>query len=131
MNLVCAFPAILGFLLPLFAGAQAPSTIRIEMAEYFFRPATIHLIGGRPARLVLVNRGQIAHQFETAYLQALSVRIVSDPLEVEATGLGFVRLDPGGVARLEFVPRRTGRFVFFCGIEGHREAGMQGFVQVR
>ncbi|HKV44850.1 MAG TPA: cupredoxin domain-containing protein [bacterium] len=117
--------------LPLSAAAQTPPAIRLEMSEFTFRPATIHLTTGRPVRLLLVNRGQIAHQFETGYLSALPVTMVSGPLHVEAPGLTIIRLDPGGTARLEFLPRQTGHFVFFCAIEGHREAGMQGILEVR
>ena len=101
------------------------------MQEFAFRPATIRLAAGRPGRLVLVNQGQIAHQFETTYLHTLPVRIVGDALSVEATGLDLVRLNPGGTARLEFLPRAKGRFMFACTLEGHKEAGMQGTIEVR
>ena len=48
----------------------------------------------------------------------------------ETPGLELIRLDPGGTARVEFLPRRTGRFVFACTLEGHQEAGMQGVLEV-
>jgi uncharacterized cupredoxin-like copper-binding protein len=101
------------------------------MSEFEFRPATIRLTAGRPVRLELVNRGQIAHQFEAAYLRALPVRITGDAVYAETAGLDFIRLDPGGTARVEFLPRRKGRFVFACTIEGHQEHGMQGMLDVR
>jgi len=124
--------AVAALLLPSSAGAQTqPAVIRIEMSEFAFRPAALTLTAGRPVRLVVVNEGQIAHQFEAAYLRALPLQLVGDALHAEIPGLEFLRVNPGGTARLEFVPWRKGRFVFFCGIEGHREAGMQGFVQVR
>jgi uncharacterized cupredoxin-like copper-binding protein len=59
------------------------------------------------------------------------VRIVGDTVFAEAAGLDLIRLNPGRTARLEFLPRRTGRFVFACTLEGHREAGMQGTLDVR
>jgi len=121
---------MVGLLLPLAAGAQTPSVIRVEMIEFAFRPATISLTVGQPVRLVLMNRGQIAHQFETSYLRAAVVRIVGEMIAVDATGLNFLRLDPGGTARLEFIPREKGRFIFVCTIEGHREAGMHGLLKV-
>ncbi len=118
-------------LMPPSAGAQAPSVVRVEMHEFAFRPATIRLTAGRPVRLVLVNQGQIAHQFETAYLRAVPVRVVGDTVSMEAAGLDLVRLNPGGSTRLEFVARGKGRFMFACTIEGHKEAGMQGILEVR
>lgn len=113
------------------AGAQMQATVRVEMSEFAFRPATISLPAGQPVRLVLVNKGQIAHQFEAEYLHALAVRIVSDSVYAEVSGFTVIRLDPGREARIEFLPQRKGRFVFACTIEGHREAGMHGILDVR
>lgn len=123
--------ALGALLLPPSARAQAPLIVRVEMQEFAFRPATIRLTAGRPVRLVLLNQGQIAHQFETSYLRALPVRIVGDAVSAEAAGLDLLRLNPGGTARLEFLPRGKGRFMFACTIEGHKEAGMQGILEVR
>jgi len=131
MRLFASILAAVAFLLPPSADVQTQLVVRVEMSEFTFRPATIHLTTGRPVRLVLVNRGQIAHQFETAYLRELAMRIVGSAIYMEATGLELIRLDPGGTARLEFLPRKKGHFVFFCAIEGHREAGMQGALEVR
>jgi uncharacterized cupredoxin-like copper-binding protein len=123
--------AIAGVPLPFSARAQTTSIVRVEMNEFAFRPATISVSTGQSVRLVLVNRGQIAHQFETSYLQAAVVRIVGETMALEVPGLHFFRLAPGGTARLEFFPREKGRFIFMCTIEGHREAGMQGVLEVR
>ena len=131
MRLSRVLPVVVGLLLPLSVGAQTPPLIRVEMSEFAFRPATIHLSAGRLVRLELVNRGQIAHQFETAYLRALPVRIAGGTVYAETAGLDVIRLDPGGTARVEFLPRRKGRFVFACTLEGHQERGMQGILEVR
>ena len=131
MRLSRVLPVVVGLLLPLSVGAQTPPLIRVEMSEFAFRPATIHLSAGRLVRLELVNRGQIAHQFETAYLRALPVRITGGTVYAEAAGLDVIRLDPGGTARVEFLPLRKGRFVFACTLEGHQEAGMQGVLEVK
>jgi hypothetical protein len=71
-------------LLPPSAGPQPQSVVQVEMSEFTFRPATIDLSAGRPIRLVLVNHGQIAHQFETEYLRALAVLIVGGTVYAEA-----------------------------------------------
>jgi uncharacterized cupredoxin-like copper-binding protein len=80
---------------------------------------------------VFTNRGQIAHQFETDYLRQIPARIADVTLSVEASGLDVVRLAPGSTATVEFLPRRRGRFTFACTIEGHREVGMHGVLEVR
>lgn len=113
------------------ASAQPLGTIRIEMTEFAFRPAVVRIAYGRPTRLLLVNRGQIAHQFDTEFLRSAAATVSAGRLRVDATGLEFARLDPGGTAYLEFVPLRRGRFPFACSIEGHTEAGMKGILDVR
>ncbi|MGQ0571170.1 MAG: cupredoxin domain-containing protein [Armatimonadota bacterium] len=117
--------------LPAPVGAQGPQIVRVEMTEFAFRPATIRLAAGRPARLISLNRGQIAHQFETSLLQRAAARIIDEAIHVETNGIAFVRLEPGTSALLEFLPRERGRFAFACTIEGHREAGMRGLLDVR
>ncbi|HET7263254.1 MAG TPA: multicopper oxidase domain-containing protein [bacterium] len=60
-------------------------------------------------------------------------RLVSTrlPTLTGAGGAGAVRLNPGGTASLEFVPARRGRYAFACTLEGHREAGMSGTLDIR
>ncbi|MDR7481814.1 MAG: hypothetical protein QN183_10295 [Armatimonadota bacterium] len=70
-------------------------------------------------------------QLEADYLRVVAVQLVTEAVYVDAPGLGVVRLNLGGSARLDFLPRRRGRFPFACTIEGHREAGMTGLLEVR
>jgi uncharacterized cupredoxin-like copper-binding protein len=117
--------------LPTATSAQPLRTLRIDMTEFAFRPAIIRLTSGQPVRLLLVNRGQIAHQFETDYLRKVAVTIVDATMQVESPGLQVIRLQPDARATIEFLPRLRGRFPFACTIEGHREAGMEGALEVR
>lgn len=107
------------------------AVVEVEMLEFAFRPQLLHLRSGVPVRLVLRNRGLIAHQLETDYLQHVAVRLSNEALYVEAPGLHLVRLNPGGRARVDLLPRQRGRFTFACTIEGHREAGMRGILEVK
>jgi uncharacterized cupredoxin-like copper-binding protein len=110
--------------------ATAPA-IRVEMVEFGFRPSVIRLPAGRPAKLVFANNGQIAHQVEAAFLQRMPATVVGPTLRVEAAGLEIVRADPAASMRIEFVPRAVGRYPFACTIEGHKEAGMIGIIEIR
>jgi len=101
------------------------------MVEFAFRPAVIRVAAGRLVTLRLVNRGQIAHQFETVVLRAVPVTVADAQIDVEAPGLDVIRLQPGTFATMQFLPRRRGRFPIVCTIEGHREAGMEGVLEVR
>ena len=125
LSLLTAVPDVVG------APLQTPRIVEIQMTEFAFRPAVIQLDAGRPVRLVFINRGQIAHQFESAYLRGLPLTVIDDALHVETRGLDLIRLDPAKSARVEFLPRQRGRFSFACTIEGHQEAGMTGVLEVR
>ena len=101
------------------------------MVEFAFRPAVIRVQAGRLITLRLVNRGQIAHQFETVALRTVAVTVADNQIDVEAPGLQMVRLQPGASATVQFLPRQRGRFPIVCTIEGHREAGMVGVLEIR
>ena len=111
--------------------AASPTTIEVEMGEFRFRPAVIHLEAGRYTTLQFVNRGQLAHQVETVAFRRLPMTIVDPQSHIETSGLEILRLQPGAAATLRFTPRVRGRFRFACTIEGHQEAGMTGVLEVR
>lgn len=112
------------------AHAAAPSdALVVEMREFAFRPALLRVPIGRPVTLRLVNRGQIAHQFETTALQGLALTVSDEQLRLEGVSVEILRLQPGASAAVVFTPRRKGRFPFACTIEGHREAGMVGVLE--
>jgi uncharacterized cupredoxin-like copper-binding protein len=111
--------------------ASPVTIVQVEMAEFSFRPSVISVQAERPVRLTFVNKGRLAHQFETDYLRTLPVRVFDEAILMEAPGAGFLRLEPEASASIEFYPHRRGRFAFACTIEGHREAGMKGVLEVK
>jgi len=124
--------ALAGILAVPSASAQpVGGPILVEMVEFAFRPAAIRAKAGQSVTLRFVNRGQIAHQFGADYLRIVPVVSSDSRMRVEAPGLEALRLQPSESATIQFVPRRRGRFQFACTIEGHREAGMVGVLEVR
>lgn len=113
------------------AQADSPPVVRLEMREFSFQPSTVRLPAGRLVKLVLMNRGQLAHQVEAAALRGVPATVIGGPLHVESTGLDVVRVQPGGSATVETLLPKRGRFPFACTIEGHREAGMTGMLDIR
>jgi len=131
MALMTALVGLLITVAVLPAPAKTPLTIRIEMTEFMFAPSVVRIPKDRPVRLLLVNHGQIAHQFETDYLRVEPARLTGEAFYLEVKGLDILRLQPGSRARVQFTPRRSGRFSFACTIEGHQEAGMKGYLEIR
>jgi len=130
LYLLCVLPLVSA---PAPAGGALgnPITVQIDMKEFAFTPSSIQLSAGRPVRLVFINRGQIAHQFDAAYLRTIPLRVVDATVSAEVLGLEVLRVAPGASATIEFLPRQRGRFPFACTIEGHREAGMYGILDMR
>ena len=111
--------------------AQDFESVRVEMKEFTFTPAVIRVLRGWPVEVIFINRGQLAHQFETAALHLIPVTVVDNTLHLESIGLEHLRVQSGGAASLQFFPRTGGRFQFACTIEGHSEAGMTGILEVQ
>jgi uncharacterized cupredoxin-like copper-binding protein len=105
--------------------------LTVEMREFAFRPRVIRLAAGRPAILRFVNRGEIAHQFAADILRSSPAELRDAWAYAEVSGLTVLRLQPGASSTLTFRPSRAGRFRFACTIEGHRERGMEGVLEVR
>jgi len=111
--------------------AELPRVVGVEMREFAFRPSTIRLPANRPVRLVLTNRGELAHQLEAPVLRRVPAVAYDASLHIETGGLDVVRLQPGGTATIEVYLRARGRYPFACTIEGHKEAGMVGVLDIR
>src|SRR3972149_713302 len=122
---------VLLLLVPVQVNAGSPLVARIEMSEFTFRPTVVRLPAHPPGEAGPRKPGPDRPQFETVYLYKTLAVVVHTALRVEANGGEFVRLQPGATATLTFLPRVRGRFPFACTIEGHREAGMVGLLEVR
>jgi len=115
-------------------GEEAPGPVEVEMTEFRFTPDTITLRAGVEARLVLVNRGAVMHEFASPYLAEVGVAVETDGIRVETVGLGEVEVEPGHAATLIFTPEAAGRFVFLCGAKApvdHAGEGMRGTLIVQ
>ncbi|HEX6167859.1 MAG TPA: plastocyanin/azurin family copper-binding protein [Acidimicrobiales bacterium] len=96
--------------LPAVDGPVSPR-LEVSATEMAFTPDAVAVEAGE-VEVVLHNDGTILHD----------LRIDDQPLLLEAvageTDTGSIALDPGSYA-------------FFCSLPGHREAGMEGVLEVR
>lgn len=91
----------------------APAEITIVSTEFKFVPSRMQLPVGRKVLLILDNSsGETEHG---VFLPALNAR-----LEAKA----------GETAKGEFVFEKPGFYDFVCDLPGHRDAGMQGMIEV-
>lgn len=90
--------------------------VRLEGTEFKWNPRTVTVRPGQRVRFRVVNKGAIAHTF------------VSDPAGIRETA----EIPPGGELTAEWTaPLRPGSLPFWCGVPGHREAGMEGTLVVK
>lgn len=96
--------------LPPVEGPTAPR-LEVRASEMSFDPAAVAVAAGE-VEVVLHNEGQMLHD----------LRIGEEPFIVEAgagqSATGSVTLDPG-------------RYEIYCSLPGHRDAGMEGVLEVR
>jgi plastocyanin len=87
------------------------ASIDVVAGDDFFDPDQLTAPSGR-VEFILANRGEDPHTF---VIEGIGFKLRAfEPGEIDS---GTVRLDPGTIA-------------FYCDIEGHREAGMEGVLVV-
>jgi uncharacterized cupredoxin-like copper-binding protein len=130
MRTLACFIIAGALLTPGVLAASLSDALKVEMREFAFRPTVLRVRAGHPITLRLVNRGQIAHQFETEALKGLALTVSDEQVRLEGLSFEILRLQPGASAAVSFTPHQKGHFPFACTIEGHREAGMVGVLEI-
>ena len=104
----------LALLAPACGGDDAPADATAELVavDNAFEPDELSVPAGR-VEFVVVNEGAVPHTFVIA-------------------GVGFkLKLfDPDGGQATGVTELQPGEVLFYCDIEGHREAGMEGVLTV-
>ncbi len=93
--------------------AKSQNVIVLNADEFNFSQKNIKLKKGQQVTIRLVNKGGAPHD-----------------LVVEELGIKTNRLRSGEVEDITFTPDRTGKFTFYCSVPGHRQAGMEGVIEV-
>ncbi len=96
----------------LVACSPAQQVVTITMSSFDFEPASLTVRAGQTVRVLLDNPDSIPHAFD-----------------IPEIGVGVTVL-PGASIEIELVAAEPGTYIYFCGIPGHREAGMEGVLVV-
>ncbi|MDR5710193.1 MAG: cupredoxin domain-containing protein [Armatimonadota bacterium] len=92
----------------------APVSVKVIAKEFAFEPKEIKVKAGQPVKLILENKGVIEHD------------IVIEKLNAKTESL-----KPGKSAEVTFTPKTRGRYLIYCSVPGHKEAGMTGTLVVQ
>lgn len=94
-------------------GEAPDAVVQVDLAGMAFRPARLELPKGRRTALFLINRDDYPHSFD-----------------VDALGI-HVSVPARGSAVAVVHPEESREFDFYCGVAGHKQAGMTGIMAVR
>ncbi|AIR90286.1 cupredoxin domain-containing protein [Pseudomonas cremoricolorata] len=128
--------------------AEATRTVEVLLKDIAFEPTSLQVKAGETVRFVLINQGQLPHEFNLGTkamhvehqkeMLAMQGKIFNaaaaagghgghDGDEVHAHGEGnTVLVQPGQRAELTWTFRGTEAIEFACNVPGHYQAGMVG-----
>ncbi len=111
------------------AGAQRLTvTVGDSLA---FDPPTLTVTAGKPVILTIRNIGNTDHDWTITGLPARDIKsAVQAGHGHPRTGEIVGHPKPKGEVTIRFTPTQPGTYEFYCSVPGHRQAGMQGLLQV-
>jgi uncharacterized cupredoxin-like copper-binding protein len=142
-------------------GQPAPATkatrsVEVVMGDMSFTPKAIDIKAGETVRLVLVNKGQLLHEFNLGDA-AMHAKHQQEMLKMQQSGmltptgmkemdhgsmagmdhgmmkhddLNSVLVEPGKTAELTWTFTKATNLEFACNVPGHYQAGMVGKLTV-
>lgn len=135
--------------------SRATRSIEVVMGDMSFDPKAIEVKAGETVRFVLVNKGQLLHEFNLGDA-AMHARHQQEMLQMQQSGMltptGMKKMDhgamgkmdhgmkhddpnsvlvePGKTAELTWTFSKATNLEFACNIPGHYQAGMVGKLTV-
>ncbi|MEJ8864878.1 cupredoxin family protein [Pseudomonas jessenii] len=137
------------------SAAKATRSIEVVMGDMSFTPKSLDIKAGETVRFVLVNKGQLLHEFNLGDA-ALHARHQQEMLQMQQSGMlaptgkkvmagmdhskmdhgmkhddpNSVLVEPGKTAELTWTFSKATSLEFACNIPGHYQAGMVGKLTV-
>ena len=135
--------------------AQATRSIEVVLNDMSFEPKAIQVKAGETVRFVLVNKGQLLHEFNLGDA-AMHAKHQQEMMKMQQSGMltptgmkemghgamagmdhgmkhddpNSVLVEPGKTAELTWTFTKATNLEFACNIPGHYQAGMVGKLTV-
>ncbi|MFS2157901.1 plastocyanin/azurin family copper-binding protein [Pseudomonas sp. Pseusp122] len=131
------------------SASQATRTIELTLGDMYFEPKAVEVKAGETVRFVLVNKGQLLHEFNLGDA-AMHAHHQQEMLKMQQSGMltptgmqhmdmahgdmagmkhddpNSVFIEPGKTAELTWTFAKAANLEFACNIPGHYQAGMVG-----
>ncbi|VVO62504.1 plastocyanin/azurin family copper-binding protein [Pseudomonas fluorescens] len=138
------------------AAAKATRSVEVVMGDMSFTPKNIEIKAGETVRFVLVNKGQLLHEFNLGDA-VMHAKHQQEMLQMQQSGMltptgmkemdhgsmagmdhgamkhddpNSILVEPGKTAELIWTFTKATRLEFACNIPGHYQAGMVGKLTV-
>ncbi|MBA2929118.1 cupredoxin family protein [Pseudomonas sp. CCUG 57209] len=135
------------------AADKATRTVEVTLQDIAFAPKSLDVKAGETVRFVLVNKGQLLHEFNLGDA-AMHAAHQKEMLQMQASGMltstGMAKMDhsamghgamkhddpntvlvePGKTAELTWTFTQATGLEFACNLPGHYQAGMVGKLTV-
>ena len=135
---------------------KATRTVEVVLQDISFAPTSLDVKAGETVRFVLVNKGQLLHEFnlgdasmhadhqkEMLKMQARGMLTATGMGQMDHAAMGHgdmggmkhddpnsVLVEPGKTAELTWTFSKAGALEFACNLPGHYQAGMVGKLHV-
>ena len=112
--------------------AKATRSIEVVMGDMSFDPKAIQIKAGETVRFVLVNKGQLLHEFVigTQNENAKHAELMMKFPGMEHDEPYMAHVPAGKRSDITWTFNRAGDFEFACLLPGHFDAGMRGTIRV-
>ncbi|CAM2823412.1 MULTISPECIES: plastocyanin/azurin family copper-binding protein [Pseudomonas] len=136
--------------------SKATRTVEVLLQDISFAPTSLDVKAGETVRFVLVNKGQLLHEFnlgdaamhadhqkEMLKMQASGMLTTTGMGQMDHAAMGHgdmggmkhddpnsMLVEPGKTAELTWTFSKTGALEFACNLPGHYQAGMVGKLNV-
>ncbi|MDU9390348.1 cupredoxin family protein [Pseudomonas sp. zfem002] len=128
------------------AAAKATRTIEVTLGDMYFEPRNIEVKAGETVRFVVINKGQVAHEFNLgdAAMHAEHQKQMLAMAQMDHSKMGhggmdhgmthadpnMVMVQPGQRGELTWTFRTSAPIEFACNVPGHYQAGMVGKLNI-
>ena len=107
--------------------------VEVQLSEHNYSPSELVFERNKPYILRLNNIGAVSHDMVGgSFFSAIAIKMAQNRGgRIVTPVLSSIYVKPKQQMELWFVPVRSGKYSFFCSLDGHREGGMEGDVQIR
>ncbi|MFV2949883.1 cupredoxin domain-containing protein [Pseudomonas japonica] len=130
--------------------AKATRTIEVTLGDMYFQPRSLEVKAGETVRFVVINKGQVAHEFNlgdtamhAAHQKEMLAMAQMDHSQMGHGGMdhsamggmqhddpNMVMVQPGQRGELTWTFSKSAPIEFACNVPGHYQAGMVGTLNI-